>query len=125
MKKNIELDVMFKHISANMSAEKMSEETDAYIAAAALRDDVPPLAPASADDNFFPSYVGYGKNSEGLAQALLDLRRAHPGGWSSEPARNAAPLEFISGRAASGTSSCHARIRSASWGSGPRARLPA
>jgi len=67
--KNSEHDVMFKHISPNTTASVLSAEIDAYIAAAPLSDDVPPLASASADDNFFPSYVGYGKFSEAGAQA--------------------------------------------------------
>lgn len=91
--KNDQLDVMFKHISAHMSSQHLTLEIDAYVSAAPPREDVPRLAPASADDNFFPCYVGYGESSDALAQALLDLRRAHPGGWSSDSGRNRAPLE--------------------------------
>lgn len=93
--KNDQLDMMFKHVSAYMSAQYLSSEIDAYIAKAPLAEDVPCLAPrlAAPADNFFPSYVGYGKCSDALAQALLDLRRAYPGGWSSDPAQSRAPLE--------------------------------
>lgn len=91
--KNHQLDMMFKHVSAYMSAQYLSSEIDAYIAAAPLTEDVPCLAPCAPADNFFPSYVGYGKCSDALAQALLDLRRAYPGGWSSDPTQTRGPLE--------------------------------
>lgn len=92
--KNAQLDRMFTHVSAHMSAKHLSSEIEAYVSAAPLSEDVPCLAAsASADDNFFPCYVGYGKCSDALAQALLDLRRAYPGGWSSDSGRNRAPLE--------------------------------
>ena len=32
-------------------------------------------------------------SADALAQALLDLRRTHPGGWSSDSGCNRAPLE--------------------------------
>lgn len=91
--KNDQLDGMFQHVSAYMSAQHLSSEIDAYIAKAPLTEDVPRLAAPADNDNFFPSYVGYGKCSDALAQALLDLRRAYPGGWSSDPTQTRAPLE--------------------------------